>query len=570
MVTIVEQTSPYYIVASSTGGAGAATKIVDGYSVRVQVDELENAISGAWAAHLAANFPQGELLPVDSGIDGVYASQTLPFESQGTNWRVVTLSPIETESTDSIVYGGSDGLIAVVITPSLFGAIVCFVLFVIFFRRRHEREIVYCDWRFTGLFIIGCMLLNLACLSFIGPNTDELCLMRMWLLHLCFVIALAPLIVKTWRMRSLVGKPSLRRQTISHTKTAMLMVPFILVQVMILLIFTFVDPNKETQIIEQDGSSINYRVVCSHDTKAFLIVQLIYEGGILIIGCILAWMTRNMEGDFGESKQLIVAMYNIAVVASLVVIVANVSDVSGGTMRVLVTVAVCWSTIFSTGVFVLPRLLQLKNRRSMANLRQSSVNISGISLQALSGLSSRQISGLGSSRQFPSTSSGFYRTSSSAIDSSDPSSEREYSRRVTFASDGGDGNTNDVENETTKPSGNDGEAKSSSEDNKPDVSTNGIDAKENDITEEHNDGTSKSVEGNGETKSSGEDASIVYIDEIDGDPILATLERANTAKKSKTIEKPVAASGWLSGAFGSPNASKQSQTVSTNKDQEDH
>ena len=62
----------------------------------------------------------------------------------------------------------------------------------------------------------------------------------------------------------------------------------------------------------------------------------------------------------------------------------------------------------------------------------------------------------------------------------------------------------------------------------------------------------------------------IYIDEIDGDPILATLERANTAKKSKTIEKPAAASGWFSGVFGSPNASKQSPTVSTNEDQENH
>lgn len=220
----------------------------------------------------------------------------------------------------------------------------------------------YSDWRFTGAFIFNCALLNLACLSFIGPNTNELCLLQMWIMNLFYICVLAPLFVKTYRMYLLVGTQRVRRQNIPHSKTFFMMVPFILVEILILLIFTFVDPSKKTSIIEQYGSDIIYREVCSHETAAFFWTQCVYEGGLLLIGCYLAYKTRNMNEEFGESKQLIFSMYNIAFVASIIIIVANVVDVYERALCILLTVGVFWCTIFSSGVFVLPRLLQVKER----------------------------------------------------------------------------------------------------------------------------------------------------------------------------------------------------------------
>ena len=57
-------------------------------------------------------------------------------------------------------------------------------------------------------------------------------------------------------------------------------------------------------------------------------------------------------------------MYNIAVVTSLVLIVAKIVDIPDGALRILVAAAVAWSTVFSGSVFVLPRLLQNKKRVS--------------------------------------------------------------------------------------------------------------------------------------------------------------------------------------------------------------
>jgi len=272
------------------------------------------------------------------------------------------LSPIEAQSADTI--GANEALVVGILAPSLLGALVCSVVlgYVVWYRNR--REIATSDWRFTGAFIFNCVLLNLACLSFIGENTDELCLLRMWLVPLCFVLALAPLLVKTHRMYQLIGRPGFNRQLISHTKTVLMMTPFIAVEVLILLVFTFVDPSKETEVIEEDGSVVSYRVVCSHNTGAFAAVQIVYAGGLLLVGCFLAFKSRNMNEEFCDAKPLVIAMYNIALVSSLVLIVAIGVDIPAGQLSILVSAAVAWSTIFSSSVFVLPRLLQGEKRKA--------------------------------------------------------------------------------------------------------------------------------------------------------------------------------------------------------------
>eukprot|EP00580_Thalassiosira_gravida_P010497 CAMPEP_0201632718 /NCGR_PEP_ID=MMETSP0493-20130528/6263_1 /ASSEMBLY_ACC=CAM_ASM_000838 /TAXON_ID=420259 /ORGANISM="Thalassiosira gravida, Strain GMp14c1" /LENGTH=851 /DNA_ID=CAMNT_0048104293 /DNA_START=624 /DNA_END=3179 /DNA_ORIENTATION=- len=416
IVAIVEEASPHYVIATSTGGIGAKTVLASDnaqpcetdspgcVSVRIMSSELDNAISEAFAVQIEAGFPETDLLPAVFD-DVVYATQTKPFSlpSDGVNWRIMILSPIETLSQDAIEH--NDSLVAFIIAPSILGFIVCAIFFVLFMMKRKTREVINSDYRFTGAFILNCCLLNLACLSFMGGNTDELCLLRMWLVHFFFVVTLAPLLVKTYRMYMLVGKPGLRRHKISHVKTALMMVPFILIEVAILLIFTFVDPSKETSLIEQDASTVTYRVVCTHETIAFATVQLAYEGAILLVGCFLAYKTRNMvssksfcpleqlclfytldiqdhfhnlcptlhqtiraqqKDDFGECKQLLLAMYNIALIASIIIVLAYVAELYGK-LRILVTVGVCWSTIFSSGVFVLPRLLQVQQSSSTAS-----------------------------------------------------------------------------------------------------------------------------------------------------------------------------------------------------------
>jgi hypothetical protein len=206
----------------------------------------------------------------------------------------------------------------------------------------------------------------------------------MWSFHLFFAVALAPLFVKVWRINQLVGlSKSMRRRSISNCKAAMYTLPVIMAQAAILLTFTFADPPKRTEVNVYNNGMVVQRAFCERETNAFLITEFIFEAVFVLAGCWLAYRTRNLDENFGEAKQLMFAMYNIAFVGVIIVLVMNVADMDGNGQSVLQAVGVWWATVFSTAAFVLPRLVQVRQRRNESpqnarNHRSSSIHISGL------------------------------------------------------------------------------------------------------------------------------------------------------------------------------------------------
>jgi len=272
----------------------------------------------------------------------------------------------------------SDPLFAVLIAAGIMGLLACLFLSRAFLNKRHTRAIITSDWRFTGAFLLACALLNTATLTFLGPNTNSLCLLRMWVFHFFYALVFSPLFVKTYRMMKLVGNTSIRRVTITHRQTAIYCIPIVAAQLVILIVFSIVDPSKQMELVMNSGPDVTQRIICSHDTSAFLITELIFEGGLLLLGCILAFKTRNMKGDFGEAKQLIIAMYGIAVVGSVVVIVSNAMGEAQGqaNKRFLYAVGIFWGTVFSCCAFVLPRLFQAQEEARQTNRQH--VRVTGL------------------------------------------------------------------------------------------------------------------------------------------------------------------------------------------------
>ena len=393
-VAIFEQDDPHYIVATSTG-EGSGVKLVlkddenvpcptkrnadhtfDCKAVRVETADVDSEIIRAAFIEQKKNGFKTESLIASEGGDGtVFASLIKPFSIAGgadLKWNALIMSPVETESSDTLVKG--DTLFGAVIATAAFGFAFCGLLFVAMISNRRKREFVTSDWRFMGAFIVCCALLNLSCLSFLGPNTNSLCLLRMWLVHFFFVATLSMLFVKTYRMYRLVGQTHLRRMTMSHGKTAQLAIPFILLQTVILLIFTFVDPSRSVDIVEASGSDLTHRLICAHDTPAFFITMMIYEGGLILLGCVLAFKTRNLRSEFNESRQIILSMYDTAVISTILLVVSNTAISYQGEQRLLFTLGIFWTTCFACSIFVLPLIMAIRSPGDRTSTRISGVS----------------------------------------------------------------------------------------------------------------------------------------------------------------------------------------------------
>ena len=187
--------------------------------------------------------------------------------------------------------------------------------------------------------------------------------------------------------------------------------PPILLQVFILTLFSIFDPASKYTYIDTDGGIISQHSICKHKTTAFVATQVIFEGGLVLIGCLLAFMTRNLGSALGESKQLLFAMHNVALVALIVMLMECCLSIDQKSTYVIMAVGVFWATVFSSCAFVVPRLLQA--HRNTLNGRGS------LSRGGSSRSLNRGSSYHGSSSKFGSQSGSFYgqaRSSFASID----------------------------------------------------------------------------------------------------------------------------------------------------------
>lgn len=405
-VLIVEDDDPNYIIGSSTGSKAAKKVRVDDESINCEDEEifsgevecktvratpadyaqhidvpLDRIMAFAFEEQKTAGFPKelvvsenpNKIHSNDTAAD-FYVSQSLNYEqSEGENlkWRIIVAMPVPVASNDELYYG--DPIFVVVLAVGVTGCAACLLLFYYYFKRRKRTEVRMSDWRFTSAFILGCAVLNLTTLTYFGPASDEMCMLRMWSFHFVFVLTLAPLLVKVWRIYKLVGSADRAiRLSITNRDALLYTMPAILLQALILTLFSIFDPSKAYTFVDIDGSSSYQHTVCKHDTIAFGLTQLIFEGGLVLTGCVLAWKTRNLGSTLGEAKQLLFAMYNVGLVALIVLLMGSFLRIDQKSVYVIMTVGIFWSTVFSSCAFVLPRLLQIQ--RNTVRRRPCSVN----------------------------------------------------------------------------------------------------------------------------------------------------------------------------------------------------
>ncbi|KAL7464469.1 hypothetical protein ACHAXS_004803 [Conticribra weissflogii] len=419
IVAVVEEAEPNYLIASSTGSTGIKQVIIKNHSqpcpeideedarllceaIRIPVAQLSQnpmdiIISQSFEAHKNKNFPENELVPAHvDDLDVIYASQTRIFSTEdGIEWRIIILSPVDSQSSDTIMPGDKE--FAFLVTPAVIGFVVCSVLLFLSVKNRKEKEFIGIDQRLTEAFLLSCALFNAASLSMIGPNTNLTCMTRMWMLNFFFVLTLAPLLVKSYHYYVVVGNESATRKR--RVVPSVIVAAVVLAgEVILLLIFTFAYPKIEEELFENDESSVTHRDICS--SGGLIFIQTFYQVGLILAGCILcefvltkflnaallssstpalfclttvinpAFKTRHIRKEYQDNQQLMLAFINIALVRGLTIVVAVGFDLYQGPMRIFNSIGIFWSTTFSSCLFVLPRYLRAQTRRSSSSITQ--------------------------------------------------------------------------------------------------------------------------------------------------------------------------------------------------------
>ena len=379
-VVVYETAEPNFMIAASTGRSASKRVLVEDEStpcpiemddkptdthlcteVRVSMHGLKEAgepyddvLTSAYLEQKALGYPKGEL--VSSRTEShAYVSQSSTYTSgDEVDWTILIISVAERSEYDALTTDSS--LFVIVCLIASFGFLLCSLMCGFMYRKRKTRAVILADWRFTLAFLGGCALLNLSSFTLLGENTDSTCLARMWCFRLFFAMALSPLFVKVWRMHKLVGSHEEAPQVISNPRAVALAMPIVLIQLVILCVFTGVDPSLPKSTVTIEDAVVMEVVSCTQESNAFIITILVYEASLVVIGCILAYLTRNLSSGIGQAKELMFSMYNIAFVGFVTTVIAVVVDVDATGQATLLAMGIFCGTVFSSAAFVLPSI----------------------------------------------------------------------------------------------------------------------------------------------------------------------------------------------------------------------
>lgn len=90
------------------------------------------------------------------------------------------------------------------------------------------------------------------------------------------------------------------RLKISNFQAWLLTMPIPVAEVIILFIFSFADPPQPMEALHLEDNSGLQTVTCGHETNAFAAVQLSFHAILILMGCVLAYLSRNLDPKYGK------------------------------------------------------------------------------------------------------------------------------------------------------------------------------------------------------------------------------------------------------------------------------
>lgn len=112
---------------------------------------------------------------------------------------------------------------------------------------------------------------------------------------------MSPILVKVWRMYMIITRSKkFARMKISNMQAWLLTMPIPAVEILLLTIITLVDPPHPVEELQLEDNAGLQTVTCGYESEVlFIAVQLSFHAVLVLIGCILAYCSRNLDPRFG-------------------------------------------------------------------------------------------------------------------------------------------------------------------------------------------------------------------------------------------------------------------------------
>jgi len=225
----------------------------------------------------------------------------------------------------------SKGAVIIFFVLSSILVMICLLLIVLVTLQRGVVIIQHSGYPYLVCILLGST--GLACsvfvfgsdLRYVSWETQQrLCMFQVWLVGLSFVVLFGPLMLKSVRILWITNQPSLSTTKYLDEKIFGFYFLFLIGEIIILILWTTIDPLSIKQNLSDDLLSVTYS--CESNAVTFTIIWIVYKGVLLFLGIFVAYFSRNMESRFNESKTIGLCIYNIVILSAIIIPVAIVNQ----------------------------------------------------------------------------------------------------------------------------------------------------------------------------------------------------------------------------------------------------
>merc|ERR1712196_512325 len=160
----------------------------------------------------------------------------------------------------------------------------------------------------------------------------------------------------------------------------------VFIELVIQVAWLAADP-QEVKEIEEDivGGATIIRYECGSDEGTFPMLASVYRLALILGGCYLSWVTRNVNPKFSESKQIMLGIYLIAILGGLTFILVVGFGLDPDAAQLLQALGVFLSVVSAVMAIFVPKMLGLNKTQQDLMSTQTSVKTGGAKTSASSG-----------------------------------------------------------------------------------------------------------------------------------------------------------------------------------------
>ncbi|KAI9090035.1 periplasmic binding protein-like I [Phlyctochytrium arcticum] len=211
-----------------------------------------------------------------------------------------------------------------------------------------DKKIIKRSPVFCANILVGLMIFLTTVFFNVGEMTPQKCVAERWVQGVGFAVVMGNVGTKAWRIWRIFDNHKIMSMTLANSLLFKISGGIIAFEMIILGIWTAVD----FPIIENRVRGGMYTPTCgtAHPvaSQALTIVIFAINGLMLLANAVLSYKTRNAPVDFGEAKQMAYAVYNIVIVAVILVPQSYFGPASGAAFTFVLRFILTWIAIVVT------------------------------------------------------------------------------------------------------------------------------------------------------------------------------------------------------------------------------